>query len=92
MALPDSPAHKEKIIKAAKELMDWCPEDFPCEAIKEENKTSGMYEEGDEKAPFFSEAYLYNLMGKDDARTILGLINNLLGTVGIDSYRDLRDL
>jgi len=25
----------------------------------------------DSEAPFFSEAYLYNLLGKEDARTLL---------------------
>ena len=25
----------------------------------------GMYDEGDEEAPFFTEAFLYNLLGKD---------------------------
>ena len=30
------------------------------------------YEKGDEDAPFWTEAFLYNLLGKDDARTLLG--------------------
>lgn len=84
--LSNSPKHKEEIIKAAKELIKWCPNDFPYPSTI---KKSGMYEEGDEEAPFFSEAYLYNLMGKGNARTILGLLNGLLKTVGINSYRDL---
>lgn len=35
------------------------------------------YEEGDEAAPFFSEAVLYTLVGKEDARTILALMRRL---------------
>ena len=35
------------------------------------------YQEGDEKFPFFSEGLLYVLFGKEDARTILALIDNL---------------
>jgi hypothetical protein len=32
---------------------------------------NAMYDKGDEDAPFFSEAYLYTLLGKDSARTLL---------------------
>jgi hypothetical protein len=37
----------------------------------------GMYSERDEFAPFFTEAFLYNLVGKDEARSILGIIRGL---------------
>lgn len=37
----------------------------------------------DPEAPFFSEAYLYDLVGKEDARTILALFGNLLAAVGV---------
>ena len=40
-------------------------------------KRMGMYDEGDERAPFFTEAFLYNLLGKDEARSVLGIINRL---------------
>lgn len=42
------------------------------------------YEEGDENAPFFSEACLYCLIGKEDARTILALINNFYRLLNLD--------
>jgi len=38
----------------------------------------------DEKCPFFSESILYLMFGKEDARTILGLINNVIREAGID--------
>lgn len=41
----------------------------------------GAYEEGDEMAPFFSEAFLYNLLGKEDARTVRALLRNLIERV-----------
>ena len=50
---------------------------------------SGYYEVGDERAPCFSEAYLYNLLGKEDARTVLAHIGNLLRAAGLDAH-DLR--
>ncbi len=42
------------------------------------------YTEGDEDAPFFSESYLYNLVGKDDARTVLGCLHGLMLKLGLD--------
>ena len=47
-------------------------------------KRSGYYEAGAENAPFFSEAFLYNLVGKDEARRILS-------DVGYYSLRHRRD-
>lgn len=47
-----------------------------------------MYEKGDEQAPFYSEAYLYNLLGKMDARTILSLMRQLGTKLGF-SYEEM---
>lgn len=44
----------------------------------------GMYDEGDENAPFFSEAFLYNLVGKDEARSILGIVRRLSRLAGVE--------
>jgi hypothetical protein len=46
----------------------------------------GMYEEGDELRPFFTEAFLYNLMGKDEARSVLSIIRRLSNLAGVE-YR-----
>lgn len=46
----------------------------------------GMYGEGDEAAPFFSEAFLYNLLGKEDARSVLSIIRRLCALAGVE-YR-----
>lgn len=43
----------------------------------------GMYSEGDEFAPLFSEAFLYNLLGKDDARSVLAIIRRLFVAAGV---------
>jgi len=56
------------------------------------DKSSDFYEEGDENAPFFSESYLYNLVGKEDARTILARIRVLCETLGMNSYEIARIL
>jgi len=60
---------------ALKELRTWKPEHFDFTEFK---KNEG-YDEGDENAPFFSEAFLYNLLGKSDARTLLSLLKKALG-------------
>lgn len=46
----------------------------------------GMYDEGDEQAPFFTEAFLYNLLGKDEARSVLGIMRRLSVLAGV-SFR-----
>lgn len=46
----------------------------------------GTYAEGDETAPFFSEAFLYNLLGKDEARSVLGIMSRLCKLAGVE-YR-----
>ena len=48
--------------------------------------TDDMYEIGDEDAPFFSEAYLYNLLGKDGARTVLMHIRRVCEACGFQMY------
>ncbi len=47
------------------------------------------YEPEDEEAPFFTEAFLYNLLGKEEARTVLSLVRQVGRALGMDD-RDLR--
>jgi hypothetical protein len=51
----------------------------------------GMYTEGDEEAPFFSEAFLYNLLGKDNARTVLSIVNRLVEAATGKPWYRIRD-
>lgn len=39
-----------------------------------------------ENVPFFTEAFLYDLMGKDDARSVLAYIHRLIEAAGGDPY------
>lgn len=79
----------EEIAKVAKRLYEYKPE-IPTKVIRAGFKamTDDFYYSGDdeENAPFFSVAFLYNLIGKEDARTVLALIGNLLRAAGIDPY------
>lgn len=49
-----------------------------------DGKRYGMYDEGDERAPFFTEAFLYNLLGKDEARSVLSIIRRLSVLAGVN--------
>ncbi len=75
--------NKEKVIEAAKNLLS-----FQLEAKVDKKRFPEFfglgYEEGDENFPFFTEASLYGLFGKEDARSILGLLHWLLKACDID--------
>jgi len=66
-------ADAARVREAAAYITDatWCVEDQPDWPRKSCYGRQG-YEKGDEAAPFWSEAFLYNLLGKEDARTLLG--------------------
>lgn len=66
-------------------LFKWRPEiGFP-EALKKKNPWADERLD-DEDIPFLSEAYLYALLGKEDARTLMAMINNLMRAVGLEPY------
>ena len=69
-----------KLQKAIIDFLNHSPKFFPDPKTYKELG----YAKGDEKAPFFSEAYLYNLMGKDEARTLLGYMDKVCQAAGID--------
>ena len=62
--------------KALDKLMSFTLDDVP-----ESFKKNEWYEAGDENQPFFSEAFLYPLLGKEDARTVLTYIKSLVREV-----------
>lgn len=66
------------LIEDAVRIYSWRPECTPA-AIAEDPDIAA-----DESIPFLSETYLYTLLGKEDARTLLYSINNLLRSVGLD--------
>jgi hypothetical protein len=47
-------------------------------------KSSPYYSKGDEDAPFYSEAFLYPLLGKEEARTVLYHFHYLIKACGFD--------
>lgn len=80
---------------AVEKLLEWTPEGVDLKKISKINYPSKYFpkkEYGeictneDCKAPFFSEAYLYSLLGKEDARTLRALLRNALESLGIYRY------
>ena len=61
--------NEQEYRKAVLRLLEYRPGFLPKTESSED-----FYRDGDEKAPFFSEAYLYNLLGKEEARTLLALM------------------
>jgi hypothetical protein len=74
----------EKALAVLDKLEAWAPGRWPdgYDRGPKDTRTPEGAEPGDEKAPFFSESYLYPLMGKDEARTILALLNRLRRALG----------
>lgn len=71
--------------KAILAIYDFTPHWGMPDAVKKEGRKGGFYVKGeDDDAQFFSETFLYCLLGKDEGRTVLYLINNLVRAAGID--------
>lgn len=66
---------KEFAAESVKALLEWKPEDCP-KRIREAYEANGA--EPGAIPPFFSEVYLYELLGKEDARTLLALMRQVL--------------
>ncbi len=82
-------SHAEAV-EAFRDLVAWTAEageSYREEFLRHEREWYGegvhAYEEGDEKAPFFSETFLYLLLGKEDARSLLGRLNRLGEALGL---------
>ncbi len=69
----------EEARKALAALYEWAPGGWPAGYGSKRPKYAVK---GDSEQPFFCEAYLYPLMGKEDARTILALLHHVAKAVG----------
>lgn len=68
-----------RVYQALTALVEFTVECRPDFSMKE------GYEPGDEKAPFFSETFLYLLLGKMDARTLLARLRRVCEAVDMDT-------
>ncbi len=67
--------------EAIEKLLKWTPS-----YVTECFKKSPFYAKGNEKAPFFTEAFLYSLLGKEDARTLMRLLRDALGLKAVGKH------
>lgn len=92
----------DEVKKALERLKAWTPEATPVQFQAKFNPANvGKLAKNwairqpeldlDARAPFFSEAYLYNLLGKEDARTLLALIRRLEAAVERESEAEQAD-
>ena len=80
-------AEPEDLKAALKELLK-----FRLEGIPEYFTELPGYAKGDEEAPFFSEGFLYPLLGKENARSVLSCIHDLIKLAGLDPYELDREV
>lgn len=73
----------ERLREFRLEATDYWRNHFIQSDTTEDGGRYGMYDEGDEEAPFFTEAFLYNLLGKDEARSALGIVRRLSVLAGV---------
>ncbi len=75
--------------ESVRKLLKWVPQNVPLEQISGivyPKKYFGVvFDKNDDKQPFFSEAYLYNLLGKEDARTLLALMRQLCKALDVEN-------
>ncbi len=74
------------LVKAAKTLRDWVPEFGTTNQTLNKKIKASYHANGapeDEFPPFVSETFLYELLGKDDARTFRALVRELLEAAGM---------
>ena len=54
------------------------------------SRANPMYAPGDEQQPIMSEAFLYTLLGKEDARTVRARLRRLAEAAGFPEIRNIR--
>ena len=73
----------KRLAEALDDLRKWVPEGVP-EEVRKDAEECGEDPTG---IPFFTEAFLYPLLGKEDARSLLGRMRRLCDAAGIPGYR-----
>lgn len=70
--------------QAVIDLLTFTPHGGMPDFLKRESRRAGFYDKGDNEVPVICETFLYPLLGKDDARTFMALLNHVLRIVGMD--------
>ncbi len=75
--------NREKIMNAAIGLLGYTPGFFPFKETFDGEDAKDPEIGVSDDCPFFTESYLYSLLGKEDARTVLSLVGTMLEACGI---------
>lgn len=80
----------ESLREAAVRLFKWRPTiGFP-EAMKRRNpwigRVKGGYDVDGSEIPFLCQVYQYALLGEEDGRSLIALVNDLLRAAGLDPF------
>ena len=82
-------------MKEIKDLLNWRPKgEIDLKSISKVNHGKYFkysYTDEDKDQPFFSEAYLYNLLGKESARTLLGLMERVCKEVTGKTINEIQE-
>ena len=70
--------------QAVIDLLTFTPHGGMPDFLKRESRRAGFYDKGDDEVPVICETFLYPLLGKDDARTFMAMLNHVLRIVGMD--------
>ena len=76
--------HPESLQEAAIDLFMWRPESGFPKGVR--GSTEYGAEKDNEDVPFLTESFLYPLLGKEDARTLMALVNNLFRSMGVEPH------
>lgn len=75
-------------IQMLMEMRDWKPESAPKQVLKAYQENGAK--EG-EIPPFFSETFLYEVLGREDARTLLSFFGRVLMAFGLKEWDQKSD-
>lgn len=79
--------HDPSFEQAVIELYKWRPESgFPTKLKKGNDYWDKEDDKNEAEIPFLSETFLYSLLGKEDARTLLSLVRQLFESQGLDAH------
>lgn len=77
LRLEDYKAMLTQAVEALDRLKTWAPEAGPSIL-----RACEHFQKGDEDAPYFTETFLYLTLGKEDARSLLGMMRTLAEAIG----------
>jgi hypothetical protein len=83
--LGESSPHLRIAVNSVRKMVRYIPEFIP-DVVRKDMKADGIKGQ----MPFFTEAFLYPLMGKEEARSVLASMRQVCESVGLDMEQELN--